>query len=239
MSRMSDSSPDAVDSPDAARPNGSLRVLVVDDHPAIHSAVADTIAETIDMSVCGEADTAAEAFQMVEALRPHIAIVDISLKNANGVALIEKIHTHYSDVKMVVYSTHDETVHAERAIRAGASGYVMKGEPTRRLIEGIRAVRRGEIYLSRRMATRVLGIRAGDLSSGLGFSIDELTDRELEVFQLFGKGYDADEIADALDLNRKTVETYRRQAKEKLGLDSVSELQQYALRWTMAQPRDD
>ena len=131
MSRMSDSSLDAVgSSPDAAEPNGSLRVLVVDDHPAIRSALVDTVAETMDMSVCGEADTAAEAFQMVETLRPHIAIVDISLKDANGVALIEKIHTHYSDVKMVVYSTHDETVHAERAMRAGASGYVMKGEPT-------------------------------------------------------------------------------------------------------------
>ena len=235
---MSDSSLDAVgSSPDAAEPNGSLRVLVVDDHPAIRSALVDTVAETMDMSVCGEAKTAAEAFQMVETLRPHIAIVDISLKDANGVALIEKIHTHYPDVKMVVYSTHDETVHAERAIRAGVSGYVMKGEPTKRLIEAIRAVRRGEIYLSRRMATRVLGGR--DPSSGLGFFIDELTGRELKVLQLFGKGYDADERADALDLNQETVETYRRQAKEKLGLGSVSELQQYALRWTMAQRRDD
>ena len=236
---MSDSSLDAPGSSDTAEPNDSLHVLVVDDHPAIRSALADTIAETIDMSVCGEADTAAEAFQMVEALTPHIAIVDISLKDADGVALIEKTHAHHSDVKTIVYSTHDETVHAERAIRAGASGYVMKGEPTTRLIEAIRAVRRGETFLSRRMATRVLGGGARDQASGPGFPIDELTGRELEVFQLFGKGNDVDEIADALDLNRKTVETYRRRAKEKLGLDSVSELQQYALRWIMAQRRDD
>lgn len=219
--------------------NDTLRIFVVDDHPAIRDAVIDTVESTMDMTVCGEADAAEEAFQKIGTLEPDIAIIDLSLTDAHDLGLVRKIHAEHPGVKTVVYSTYDETVYAEQAIRAGASGYLMKGEPTKRLIEAIRAARRGEIYLSRRMASRILGAKVGDSSSHPGFPIDELTAREGDVFRLVGKGYSVDEICDELDLHRKTVETYRRRAKEKLGLDSVSELLQYALRWIAVQGSED
>lgn len=219
----------------APRSNNSLRVFVVDDHPSICEAVADVIESIMDMTVCGEAGAAKEALQKLGTLGPDIAIVDLSLTDMHGVELIRRIHAQYPSVKIIVYSTYDETVYAEPAIRAGASGYLMKGEPTKRLVEAIRAVRRGEMYISHRMKSRILGVGGRDQSSGPGFPIDELTDREMEVFQLIGNGYGVGEICDELDLNRKTVETYRRRAKEKLGLDNVSDLLQYALRWGTVQ----
>ena len=209
----------------------ALRVLVVDDHPSIREAVAIAFTPGMDLRVCAEASTPEEALRELERTEPDIAIVDITLEDSHDLALVERIRADYGETRAVVYSTHDEVVYAERALRAGAWGYVMKGEPTERLIEAVRAAGRGEIYLSRRMATRVLGDRGKGSGSGLQFPTDGLTDREMEVFRLLGKGYEVDEIAEALGLAFKTVETYRRKAKNKLDLEDVSSLRQYALRW--------
>lgn len=211
-----------------------IRVFLVDDHPAIREAIADRIESTLDLEVVGEAGDAGAAFRKVEEIRPDVAIVDISLTDAHGLDLVQNIRAQLPEVGVVVYSMYDERVYAERAIRAGASGYLMKTDPTKKLLDAIRAVDNGEVYLSRRMASRILNKVARGESSAASFPIDELTDRELAVFQMLGEGYSIAEIEDRLNLARKTVETYRRRAKEKLGIDSVSKLLQFALQWVSA-----
>lgn len=213
---------------------GHIHVFLVDDHPAIREAIRDRIESTIDMVVCGEAGSSDEAFRQIEELEPDVAVVDISLTDAHGLDLVQNVRAQFSDVQVIVYSMYDERVYAERAIRAGASGYLMKTDSTKSLAEAIRTVDDGEVYLSRRMASRILNKVARGDSSEASFPIDELTDRELAVFQMLGEGYSVSEIQDRLNLARKTVETYRRRAKEKLDIDSVSKLLQYALQWTSA-----
>ena len=208
-----------------------IHVVVIDDHPAIREALADTIATKMDIELVGEASSADEAFQVVDKEKPDVAVVDISLKDAHGLDLVQNLRVQHPDLQVVVFSMYDESVYAERAVRAGASGYVMKSESTQRVVEAIRGVAQGEIYLSRRMASRILSKVAMGGSSSPGFAIDELTDREMAVFQMLGDGCSVQEIAAQLNLSRKTVETYRRRAKEKLGLDSVSELLQFAIQW--------
>jgi len=217
------------------RQTNHISVFLVDDHPAIREAVRDTVEGTIDMEICGEADSSDQAFHQIEELSPDVAIVDISLNDAHGLDLVQNVRSQYPDVAMLVFSMYDEDVYAERAIRAGASGYLMKSEPTKNIIEAIRSVHDGEVYLSRRMASRILNKVAKGHSSEPSFAIDELTDREMAVFQMLGQGYSVQEIQDRLSLTRKTIETYRRRAKEKLGFDTVSELLQYAVQWTYSQ----
>jgi DNA-binding NarL/FixJ family response regulator len=217
------------------RASDHIQVFLVDDHPAIREAVSDTIDGTMDMEICGQASSSDEAFRMIEKLKPDVAIIDISLNDAHGLDLVQNVRAQYPDVKMIVFSMYDENVYAERAIRAGASGYLMKSEPTKSVIEAIRSVHRGEVYLSRRMASRILNKVAMGRSSQPSFAIDELTDREMAVFQMLGQGYSVQDIQDRLSLSRKTIETYRRRAKEKLGFDTVSELLQYAVQWTYGQ----
>ncbi|ARA91840.1 DNA-binding response regulator [Rhodothermaceae bacterium RA] len=214
-----------------------IRVMVVDDHPAVCEALADTIGNKTDMTLAGETQSASEAMDLVSKLHPDVAIVDISLEDAHGLDLVQNIRDQYPDVQVVVFSMYDEAAYAERAIRAGALGYVMKSEPTYSVIEAIRTVMRGEVYLSRRMASRILSKVVKGRSKHLGFAIDELTDREMAVFQMLGQGHNVEDIADRLNLSRKTVETYRRRAKEKLGFDTVAELLQYAVQWTYGQAR--
>lgn len=216
-----------------------IRVLVVDDHPAIREALADTISDKMDMDLVGQASTSDDAFRMVEKLDPDVAIVDISLEDAHGLDLVQNIRAQHPDVNIIVFSMYDESVYAERAIRAGASGYLMKSESTQNVMEAVRNVNRGEVHLSRRMASQILNKVAMGRSSGPSFAIDELTDREMAVFQMLGEGYSVQDITDRLNLSRKTVETYRRRAKEKLGFDSVAELLQYAVQWTYGQGAQD
>lgn len=216
-----------------------IQVFLVDDHPAIREAVADTISQTMDMDMCGETGSSDEAFRLIEKKKPDIAIIDISLDDAHGLDLVQNVRAQYPDVKMIVFSMYDENVYAERAIRAGASGYLMKSEPTQTMLKAIRRVHEGEVYLSRRMSARILNKVATGRSSEPSFAIDELTDREMAVFQMLGEGYSIQEIQDRLNLTRKTIETYRRRAKEKLGFDTVSELLQYAVQWTYGQGTTD
>lgn len=217
------------------RQSDRIRVLVVDDHPAIRDAIKDTISSKMDLEVVGEAESGYEAFHIIEKKGPHVAIVDISLKDGHGLDLVQNIRIQYPEIHVVVFSMYDESVYAERAIRAGASSYLMKSESTQTVVDAIRTVTRGEIYLSRKMASRILSKVAVGRSSSPGFAIDELTDREMSVFQMLGQGNSVEEITDRLALSRKTVETYRRRAKEKLGFETVAELLQYAVQWTHAQ----
>ena len=222
---------------------GPIRVLVVDDHPAVRDAIADAVADQPDMELVGLAGSADEAFDLLRAARPDVAVVDISLGDAHGLDLVQNLRAELPALEVVVFSMYDEAVYAERALRAGARGYVRKSEPTAAVTEAIRAAAAGEIYLARRAASRILskvafggrGEPAGEGSGERGPGLEELTDREMAVFQLLGQGRPPDEIADRLNLSRKTVETYRRRAKEKLGLDSVTELLQFAIQWTYAQ----
>ena len=214
---------------------GLLRVLVVDDHPAVRDAVALVVGAQPDMDLVGVAGTAAQAFELARAHDPDVAVVDISLGDAHGLDLLQALRAEREGLEVVVFSMYDEAVYAERALRAGARGYVRKSEPTAAVAEAIRAAADGEIYLARRAASRLLArVAMGAEPDGPG-GLDELTDREMAVFQLLGQGETAEAISDRLNLSRKTVETYRRRAKEKLGLGSVAELLQFAIRWTYAQ----
>jgi DNA-binding NarL/FixJ family response regulator len=221
--------------PSNERSTDHIRVYLVDDHPAIREAIRDTIETTIDMEICGEASSSDDAFRDIEELRPDVAVVDISLNDAHGLDLVQNVRSQYPDVRMIVFSMYDENVYAERAIRAGAAGYLMKSEPTKNIVEAIRSAHEGEVYLSRKMSSRILNKVAMGRTSEPSFAIDELTDREMAVFQMLGQGYSVQEIQDRLSLSRKTIETYRRRAKEKLGFDTVSELLQYAVQWTYGQ----
>ncbi len=207
--------------------------MVVDDHPAIREALAYTIRDKIDMELCGQAGTAAEAFSLIPNVHPDVAIIDISLKDAHGLDLVQNIRAHHPSVQVLIYSMYDELAYAERAIHVGALGYLAKSEPTKHIVEAIRSVMRGEVYLSRRMTSRILGKVVKEQQNG--FIVGKLTDREMAIFQKLGEGADIKEIAKDLNLSRKTVETYRRRVKEKLGLDSVSALMQYAIQWMHGQ----
>ena len=217
------------------RTTDHIRVYLVDDHPAIREAIRDTIESTIDMEICGETSSSDDAFREIEELRPDVAVVDISLNDAHGLDLVQNVRAQYPEVRTIVFSMYDENVYAERAIRAGASGYLMKSEPTKNIVEAVRSAHEGEVYLSRKMSSRILNKVAMGRTAEPSFAIDELTDREMAVFQMLGQGYSVQEIQDRLSLSRKTIETYRRRAKEKLGFDTVSELLQYAVQWTYGQ----
>lgn len=223
----------------AERSTDHIRVYLVDDHPAIREAIRDTVGSTIDMEICGESSSSDEAFRDIEGMNLDVAIIDISLNDAHGLDLVQKMQAQYPDVRTIVFSMYDENVYAERAIRAGATGYLMKSAPTDAIVDAIRSVYDGEVYLSDKMSSRILNNVARGQSAEPRFAIDELTDREMAVFQMLGQGYSIEEIQDRLNLSRKTIETYRRRAKEKLGFDTVSELLQHAVKWTYGQGMDD
>jgi DNA-binding NarL/FixJ family response regulator len=212
-------------------------VFLVEDHPAILEAVTGTVNETPDVEVAGTTGSTTEAFRQIEKHQPDVVVVDISLEDGHGLDLIQNVQAQCPGVKSIVFSMYDETVYAERALQAGASGYLMKDEPLEALIDGIRAVSEGEVYLSDEMSSRVLNKAVRGEEDKAAPPIDKLTDRELAVFQMLGEGYNLDEIQDRLNIARKTVEAYRRRAKEKLGVDSVAEVLQYAVKWTSA-PED-
>ncbi len=213
---------------------GPTRVLLIDDHPAMLEAVGDTIDGQIGLEVVGAVSNSDEAFHLAEKGRPDVAIIDVGLGDAHGLDLLQHLRAQHPDLAVVVFSMYDERIYAERAVRAGALGYVMKTEPTARVVEAVRSAARGEVYLSRRMASRMLTKLAsgGPQAAGPAYAVDALTDREMAVFQMVGQGLTVSQIADRLSLNRKTVETYRRRAKEKLGFESVAELVQFAIRWS-------
>jgi DNA-binding NarL/FixJ family response regulator len=216
--------------PDEDASAGRTGVYVVDDHPPIRRAVTNALESTIDLEVCGHASGLHEAAEQLREHAPDVIVVDLSLPNGHGLELVDWVQARDIRSAVLVLSMHDEAVYAERALRAGASGYLMKTEPLDRLVRAVRRAERGETCLSRQMASRILdGGRGG---SEPCFPIDELTGRERQVFELLGAGRSVEEIQEQLDLSRKTVETYRRRAKEKLGCESIPALLQYAVQWT-------
>ena len=209
------------------------RVFVVDDHPLVRDGLSSLIDQQEDLVACGTAEDCAGAIAGIAATRPHVALVDISLGNASGLELIKDLQLQHSDVATIVVSMHDEMLYAERALRAGARGYVMKRESTRHVLTAIRRVLEGNVFLSDKvmahMVRRFAGCGAGEAANPE--RVETLSDRELEIFRLLGRGLTSAEIADQLHLSMKTVQAYCARAKEKLGLTTAVELRRSATRW--------
>lgn len=212
---------------------GPLMIVIVDDHPIVRKGLTELINHEPDMTVCGESDTADGGLARIRADRPDIAIVDLSLGMASGLQLVKTLNASLPDVRVLILSMHDETLYAERALAAGASGYIMKHEAIQNLIGAIRCVASGKTYvspqMSERIVARVTGRRAAPDEAA---PFERLTDREREVFALIGRGLATRDIARRLDLSVKTIETYQTRIKEKLGLTNGHELIRAAVSWT-------
>lgn len=211
------------------------RILIVDDHPVVRNGLRMLIDDEPDLVVCGEAGDADEAIRVLDAKKPDLVIVDLSLKGSSGLELIKRIKSRNSTSKMLVSSMFDESLYAERVLNAGALGYVSKQEAMEKVIEAIRCVLSGRVYLSSAMSDRMLHRLARDQKATDRSPVETLSDRELEVFELIGRGRTTAEIANQLHLSVKTVETHREKVKAKLGLKSAAELYQYAVRWVLEQ----
>jgi len=207
------------------------KVFLVDDHPLVREWLASLINQQADLQVCGETDSAAKALQMIGEVNPEIAVVDLSLEGGSGLELIKDIRASHSNVRVIVLSMHDEALYAERALRAGARGYIMKREATKRVLQAIRAVLGGKLYLSDKMAMMMAEKFVEGRPGRPGSVIENLSDRELEVFQLLGHGYGTRQIAEQLHVSIKTVQAFCARIKEKLKLSSAAELLRQALRW--------
>lgn len=207
------------------------RLLIVDDHPIVRQGLAQLIEQEVDLAVCGEADDVGSALDAIARLQPDLAIVDIMLKSANGIELIKTVRARWQSLPVLVMSMYDESLYAERALRAGALGYIMKEEATDKMLTAIRRVLAGEVYLSDNMVSGILH-RLADGKVRLGAPLESLTDRELEVFQWIGRGLGTRQIAERLNVSVKTVETYRAHIKEKLNLNSATEVVRHAVQWT-------
>jgi DNA-binding NarL/FixJ family response regulator len=208
------------------------KILVVDDHPIVRKGLENLINYEKDLMVCQQVEDAHEAMKAIDKLKPDIVIVDISLKDKNGLELIKSIKIQHPDLPILALSMHDESLYAERVIRAGAKGYIMKQQATENIVKAIRKVLKGQPYLSDRMTAKMMYKLVGRKKEKTEASITELlSDRELEVFLLIGKGYGTRQIANRLHLSVKTIESYRAHIKEKLSLSSATELLQHAIQW--------
>jgi DNA-binding NarL/FixJ family response regulator len=206
-------------------------VFVIDDHPIVREGLTQLINREPDLAVCGTAEDIYEALKAMQTLKPDIALADISLKGADGIELIKNLKIRMPALPVLVLSIHDESIYAPRALRAGARGFIMKQEATENVLLALRRVLSGEIYLSKRMANKMLQQFVGASGTAQKFSIDRLSDRELEVFRLIGQGHGTRRIAEELRLSVKTVESYREHIKEKMTLSDASELVQHAIQW--------
>ncbi|MDB5297537.1 MAG: two component transcriptional regulator, LuxR family [Phycisphaerales bacterium] len=226
----------------AAHPNRSpaalgrkARILLVDDHPIVRQGLALMLAGETDIEVVGQAKDVPEAADMVDRLAPDLLVVDLSLSGLSGLDLVKELKGKHAALPVLILSMHDETVQAERALRAGARGYVMKQEATGTILTAVRQVLAGHIYLSDRMSSKLLGKLAGNAASGAASPIERLSDREFQVFTLIGQGIGPRAIAEKLGLSVKTVEAHRENIKAKLGLGSGNELIRYAMQYLMDQ----
>lgn len=209
------------------------RILVVDDHPIVRQGLALLINQEADLLVCGEAEEAMGAMHVAASSKPDVLIVDISLNGPDGLDLLKNIRNVYPTLPVLILSMHDESIYAERALRAGANGYIMKQEATEKVLVALRRILGGEIYVSDRVANKMLKHYITGSGTLRNSSIADLSDRELEVFRLIGEGHGTRQIAEELHLSIKTVETYQAHIKEKLSLRSARELMQHAIQWNM------
>lgn len=206
------------------------KILIVDDHPMMRKGMAMTLDEEMDLEVTGQADSAEEAIEWLSSNEVDLAVIDISLPGMNGIELVKHIRHMYPHIKMLVISRHEEDLYAERAIKAGARGYIMKVDAGEKVVQALRNIIKGGLYVSEKVSQRILMQMAG------GADVDEdpihqLSDRELEVFELIGKGYNNKSIADHLHVSVKTVETYRSRIKDKLDIEHSGQLVQQAVQW--------
>jgi DNA-binding NarL/FixJ family response regulator len=197
----------------------------------VRERLAEVIHREPDLLVCGEAEDHRQALQALADTRPDLVILDLTLKRSHGLDFLKDVRILYPGLAVLVVSMHDESLYAERVLHAGARGYITKQQATRHVLEAIRTVLDGEIYLSRNLVTRVTGRLAAQPRGRLGLGVEKLTDRELQVFELLGAGYGTRQAADSLGLEMRTVETYRARIKSKLRLKDGNELLQHAIRW--------
>ena len=210
------------------------RILIVDDHPIVREGLAMRIAHQPGLEVCGEAADIGDAIKQVISLAPDLVIIDIALKSGNGIDLIKRIKAHTSSVRMLVWSMYNEALYAERALRAGAMGYITKELATDKIIEAIQRVLDGKIFLSEGLADDLLNRVVGNMGEVGEFSaVNTLSDRELEVFQLLGQGLDTHDVAARMRVSPKTVGTYRARIKEKLRLSSGTALMRCTVQWAV------
>lgn len=212
-----------------------VKVLLVDDHPLMRQGIKALISQHDRFEVCGEAENAPRALELVAKLQPDLAIVDISLQSTNGIELTKGLRSQLPSMQVLIISMHDENVYAERALRAGAMGYVMKHEAGEKIIVAMEEILDGEVHLSDRVKGRMLHRFVQHRTNVLISPMDKLSDREMEVFQLLGNGYGTREIANLLNLSVKTIDSYREHLKEKLSLSTGNDLVRHAIQWTKSQ----
>ena len=210
--------------------DAKIKVLVVDDHPIVRQGIRMLVNQESDMAVCGEAESAPEALQVLQETEPDVAVVDLALKESSGLDLIKDIRIRRPNVLILVLSMRDESFYAERTLRAGAKGYLTKEEGTDKVIEGIRQILDGQYYLSERIEAKMISRIAGGTPQETP-SVDSLTDRELQIYEMIGQGMPTREIAKRLHLSVKTIDSHREHIKDKLQVDSAAELLKHAIQW--------
>jgi DNA-binding NarL/FixJ family response regulator len=225
-------SPSSAVQPD---PGSRIRILLVEDHQLVRQGIKHLLSFKSRFEICGEAETGAAALKIVQDERPELALVDINLKATNGIELTREIRLLSPRTQVLVVSMHGENVYAERALRAGAMGYLMKDEPTDNIITAIDTILRGEIFLSERIKGRLLQRFVDNPADALMSPIDRLSDRELEVMRLLGVGYGTREIAELLKLSVKTIDSYREHLKDKMNFPNGAELVRYAVQWVKSE----
>jgi DNA-binding NarL/FixJ family response regulator len=211
----------------------TIRVLIVDDHPIVREGLASLLSKQPDFEVCGEADDVQNALRLVETTKPDVVTIDISLKNGDGLDLIRRIKEQDRSIRMLVCSLYDETLFAERALHAGAMGYVNKQEATRTIVKAIRQILDGKVYLSDGMLDRLAHRLIGGRDKVERPVVDALSDRELEVFRMIGNGLTLQQIALKLHIGVKTVDTHKRRIKQKLKLGNAAQLARDAAQWAL------
>jgi DNA-binding NarL/FixJ family response regulator len=207
------------------------RVLIVDDHPLVREGLANLINAQHDLMVCGEAEDSTQAITRIHKARPDVALIDISLKNESGLELVKDLRSQFPQVALIVLSMHDEALYAERALRAGARGYVMKREASKNVLASIRRVLEGGVYVSGRVTSRMVLRLSSPGKAASSSPVERLSDRELEIFRLLGQGRTTSQIAGDLNLSLKTVQAYCARAKEKFGVTTLVDLLRAAIRW--------
>lgn len=208
-------------------------ILIVDDHPLVRTGLGELLKHEADLKICCEASNLQEAFQFLRDSSPDVAIVDVSLPDGNGLDLVKRLRIRNPNTRILVLSMHDEALLAERALRAGALGYINKEEAAENIVAAIRRVLKGKTWMSRRMKEHLLSTGAARTPGSFDSPLDCLSNRELEVFELIGRGLGTGEIAGKLHLSVKTIETHRANIKKKLHIDSSGELTRRAIQWSL------
>lgn len=213
----------SVEKPKSVEPR-KMRILIVEDHPIFRQGLVQMITREADLMVCGETEDGRMALEQIKTTKPDLAIVDISLKGSNGIELLKDIRVHYPELQVLILSMHDEALYAERVLRAGAKGYIMKQEAPEKIMDAIRKLQKGDFFVSESVTKHMFNAYTGKAHSAGVSPLERLSDRELEVFHLLGEGQGTSEIARKLRLSVKTVESYRQHIKEKLNLKNAMAL---------------